>query len=100
VGGRGGKGDRIGTMHDQTFQFFILNPIARIYFHDCPKQLFHDCRYGMAISSRNSPVPCSMNRGKLAGAFMSTNGILTHSYDPHGVTNAVKCQLDGSTNPW
>ena len=36
------------SMCDQSLElshiFFIFNPITRIDFHDCPKELFHDCR--------------------------------------------------------
>ena len=56
---RGGEG---GTELEQcairvygNFRFFILNPIAHIYFHDHPKELFHDCRY-MWISGYGSLI--------------------------------------------
>ena len=68
VGGRGGKGDRIGTMSDQScsFQFLISNPIARIYFHDCPKELFLDCGIMVEI------VACSVKCSSFQGCFSQT----------------------------
>ena len=37
------------SMRDQSLEFshifFIFNPITRIDFLECPKELFHDCRY-------------------------------------------------------
>ena len=47
VGVRGRERVKFKSMRDQSLEFshifFIFNPITRIDFHDCPKELFHDC---------------------------------------------------------
>ena len=48
VGVRERERVKFKSTHDQRLEFshivFIFNPITRIDFHDCPKELFHDCR--------------------------------------------------------
>lgn len=57
-------------------------------------------RYVMATLSLKSPRHRSINRWKFAGAFINPNGVLTHSYSPYDVTNAVAALLSLFINPW
>ena len=56
VGVRGRERVEFKSMRDQSLEFshifFIFNPITHIDFHDCPKELFHDClRLGKMFSA-------------------------------------------------
>ena len=48
VGVRGRERVKFKSMRDQSLEFshifVIFNPITRIDLHDCPKELFLDCR--------------------------------------------------------
>ena len=54
VGVRERERVKFKSMRDQRLEFshifFIFNPITRIDFHDCPKELFHDCRSAPACN--------------------------------------------------
>ena len=54
--------------------------------------------HGMAKSSVMSSKQCSKNRWKHAGEFINRNGVWTHSYNPHRVTNAVYLPISGSNS--
>ena len=54
VGVRGRERVKFKSMRDQSLEFshifFIFNPITRIDLHDCPKELFLDCRFAVHLN--------------------------------------------------